>query len=493
MFSDYPFKFTRRHRVLASVITVSLLAVGAIALLSPQGQYVWNGPSATEVALQTEQARSRDLSAQLEEMEAKLTAPRPQVGDKVQLARAEDLKKQITELEAKLVQTQQELGRAEAEAAEQKDAANLVNGTLKATRERQNAASRVTTAQIADLKRQLGELTYKVQNPKGHQAPPVTASMTKADIVAASQLFGLYTTQSPFDYGEFNGVQAAVNRNADVSGYFQSWDTDFRPDAVQAAWSRGQIPLLTWESQSQVGAITAEAPEYSLGSIISGQHDEYLRKYARDIAATGLPLVLRFNHEMNGTWYPWSEVRGWDGKSINGNKKGEYVQMWRHVHDIFTQEGANQYVAWLWAPNRVNKIPSQPDPINFYPGDEYVDWIGMSGYYRPGDPEATFDDTYGETLPLLRAAAPEKPIFLAEIGATEEGGHKADWITSLFEGIARPENADIIGIGWFSLAVTSGGEGEGRTTNDWRLDSSGPSMRAAEAGLAATGFGKPRE
>jgi hypothetical protein len=41
--------------------------------------------------------------------------------------------------------------------------------------------------------------------------------------------------------------------------------------------------------------------------------------------------------------------------------------------------------------------------------------------------------------------------------------------------------------------VTSGGEGGGRTTNDWRLDSSAPTLRAAAAGLAATGFGKPRE
>ncbi len=120
MFSDYPFKFTRRHRALAIVITVSLFVVGTIALLSPQGQYVWNGPSATEVALKTEKARSEDLSAQLDAMEAKLSAPRPQVGDKAQLARAEDLKKQIEQLQAKLTETQQALGRAEAEAAKQK-------------------------------------------------------------------------------------------------------------------------------------------------------------------------------------------------------------------------------------------------------------------------------------------------------------------------------------------------------------------------------------
>ncbi|MFC4613234.1 glycoside hydrolase family 26 protein [Cellulomonas algicola] len=491
MFSDRLFRLSRRQRISGAALVVALLLVTGLAWSTPQGQRFWEGPSAAEVALQTERARADDLKTQLTAAEEKLTGGRPPVLDTVQKARADDLKAQLDALQAELVATQQALGRAEAEAAAQADTANVVNGELKATRERHNAAAVDTTAKIADLRRQVQELSWKVENPKGYVPPPVTASMTKSQILAASQLFGLYTTQSPFDYAEFNGVEAAVNRNANVSGYFQSWDTPFRPDAVQAAWSRGQIPLLTWESQSQIGSITSDVPEFSLSRIIGGAFDDYLHQYARDITATGLPLVIRFDHEMNGSWYPWSEIRGWDGGSVNGNKPGQYVEMWRHVHDIFEAEGANDLVVWLWAPNRVNKIPSQPHPRQFYPGPEYVDWVGMSGYYRPGDPVPTFDDTYAMTLPMLREAAPGKPIFLAEIGATERGGKKAQWISNLFDGLARPENSDIIGIGWFSLAVTSG-EGSGRSTNDWRLDSSPQSLRAAADGFARTGIGLPR-
>ncbi len=490
MRSDRLFRLTGRQRVAAGVLVTALVAVLVMAWASPRGQRIWHGPTATEVALQSERARADDLKAQLDRAEKRLTAARPPLTDGVQLARAEDLKAQLEELQNELTATQEALGRSQAEAAANADAANTVNGQLKATRERQAAATVETVATIADLRRQVDELSYKVANPKGYVPPPVTASMTKAQILASSQLFGLYTSQSPFDYGEFNAVQSAVQRKADISGYFQSWDTDFRPDAVQAAWSRGQIPLLTWESQSQIGSVTSDVPEYSLSKIIGGDYDAYLHKYAADIAATGLPLIIRFDHEMNGTWYPWSEVRGWDGGSVNGNQPGQFAQMWRHVHDIFAAEGANDLVVWLWAPNRVNKIPSQPDPVAFYPGDEYVDWVGMSGYYRPGDPAPTFDDTYGATLPLLRAAGPGKPIFLAEIGATEVGGHKDEWITSLFDGLTRPENSDIVGIGWFSLTVTSGGE-DGRTTNDWRLNSSPQAIRAAAAGLASSGFGRP--
>ena len=46
------------------------------------------------------------------------------------------------------------------------------------------------------------------------------------------------------------------------------------------------------------------------------------------------------------------------GNSLNGNSPGDYVKMWRHVHDIFEAEGANQYVIWVWAPNIVNNLPA---------------------------------------------------------------------------------------------------------------------------------------
>ena len=64
--------------------------------------------------------------------------------------------------------------------------------------------------------------------------------------------------------------------------------------------------------------------------------------------------------------------------------------------------------------------------------------------------------------------------------ATESGGRKADWITSLFDNL--PKNPDIVGLAWFNIAVTSGG-GAGVVTNDWRINSSGPSILAFKQGI----------
>jgi hypothetical protein len=59
-------------------------------------------------------------------------------------------------------------------------------------------------------------------------------------------------------------------------------------------------------------------------------------------------------------------------------------------------------------------------------------------------------------------------------------------VKSFFEGLNAPQNADIVGFSWFSLAITTYIEGE-RGTNDWRIDSRGDSLAAFREGLLAPG------
>lgn len=322
--------------------------------------------------------------------------------------------------------------------------------------------------------------------------PPLTAP-TKAELLARdTRFYGMYTMQSPFNWAELDDVATKTGVLPDLAGYFQGWDRPFRADAIERSWRRGMLPLLTWESRpsgSPNNRLTEE--DYSLPIILSGRYDDYIRSYARGIADLGVPVVIRLNHEMNGDWYPWSELTK-EGRSINGNRPGDYAAVWRHVHGIFAEEGANEHVIWLWAPNIVNNLPEllrTPEHLaRLYPGDEYVDWVGLSGYYRPPFREGqtpTFDYTFGLSLGQLRDLT-DKPIFLAEIGASEVGGKKPEWIRSLFEGLARPENDDVVGFAWFNLTVTSTVRGE-LTTNDWRVISHSRSLAAFKEGLRLPG------
>jgi mannan endo-1,4-beta-mannosidase len=358
--------------------------------------------------------------------------------------------------------------------------------------------------QLASAKQSLAQAQAAAKNqppPSAKPAtprPPTASSPAPAPITApswaqlaapASRYLGIYTAQAPFNWGTYDDVSGKIGSQPNLVGYFGGWDEPFRGDAVTRAWSRDTLPMLTWESRP-IGAPNSqvEEPDYTLPRILDGAFDEYLHQYARDIVATGLPLAIRFDHEMNGNWYPWAEDNG-KGLPINGNNPGDYVKVWQHVHDIFEAEGANQLVIWVWAPNIVNNLPAThktPEYLaSLYPGDDYVDWVGLSGYLRPPykpENDFTFDYTYGASLSQLRDLT-GKPIILAELGASEIDGHKVDWITSLFEALAKPENDDIIGFSWFNLAVTTYVEGE-LATNDWRIDSRAESLAAFVDGLS---------
>ena len=320
----------------------------------------------------------------------------------------------------------------------------------------------------------------------------ITAPSRAALVAPKSPYLGLFTEQAPFNWATYDSTATKVGSTPNVVGYFGGWDEKFRANAVTRAWQRSKLPILTWESRPiAAGNDVIDEPAYSLPKIIGGDFDAYLRQYAKDIVKTGLPLGIRLDHEMNGEWYPWAESTS-TGASLNGNRPGDYKKMWQHVHDIFEQEGANSLVIWIWSPNITNNLPANHQKDSYlaslYPGDEYVDWVGLSAYLRPNyraDNDFSFSYTFDRSLNSLRGIT-NKPIYLSEIGASEIGGHKATWITSLFEALEKPANADIIGFNWFSLTVTTYVGGQ-RATNDWRIDSRPDSLAAFVDGLARPG------
>ncbi|WP_420367557.1 glycosyl hydrolase [Curtobacterium sp. L1-20] len=320
----------------------------------------------------------------------------------------------------------------------------------------------------------------------GTPSPTPISTPTKAEILAQkSRWYGLYTTQAPFNWAEYDDVSRKVGEATNMVGYFQGFDQEFNANAVQRAWSNGRLPVMTWESlPAGTGNDVSHVDGYTNADIIDGNFDAYLKRTADAIKANGMPMVIRLDHEMNGDWYNWS-----DGDKQE-NAPGSYVAMWKHVHDVFQAEGANDQVIWLWSPTRIDNLgdgATLEHMASYYPGSDYVDWAGMSGYYRNSSLTPSFSNTFDATLAQIRAVAPGKKILLAEIGATESGGdgQKAEWMSSFFDGLADPENADILGFAYFNHVVTTVKNGT-RVTNDWRLDSRRDSLEAFVQGIKRT-------
>ena len=161
---------------------------------------------------------------------------------------------------------------------------------------------------------------------------------------------------------------------------------------------RWKTSASTARSRSSAGARSRSPrprcePDFQLSDVISGRYDTYIREFATEAKAWGHPFFLRFNWEMNGSWFPWHE-------GVNGNQAGESVTAWRHVHDIFAAVGATNVDLGLVPERRVQT--AAPRWPRCYPGDAYVDWTGLDGYNwgtNPAKPDSwkSFDQVYKPT------------------------------------------------------------------------------------------------
>ena len=227
--------------------------------------------------------------------------------------------------------------------------------------------------------------------------------------------------------GDMRGVRVFeqhAGKKVSMLAYGTNWGSphpNFPKGGMNAIRDHGSIPFFSWGSKGP-GPGT-EQSKYKLSNIINGKFDGYIRKFALAAKAWGHPFFLRFDWEMNliGT-FPWVET-------VNGNSRGQFVKMWRHVHNIFTQVGANN-ATWVWCPNAEYTGSSKP-LSQLYPGNAYVDWTCIDGYNWGVRKNVwqTFTQVIGPTYKnILANVAPSKPVMIGETGSSEYGGSKAAWI-----------------------------------------------------------------
>jgi beta-mannanase len=120
--------------------------------------------------------------------------------------------------------------------------------------------------------------------------------------------------------------------------------------------------------------------------------------------------------------YPWGP---------QNNKPEDFIAAWQHVVKRFRQQGANN-VLWCWSPH-----PAYHPYAAFYPGHEYVDWIGITtlnyGTVASWSQWWSFDDIFGKCYNELSLY--EKPLMLTEFGSLGIGGSKAQWFQQALDAL----------------------------------------------------------
>ncbi len=236
----------------------------------------------------------------------------------------------------------------------------------------------------------------------------------------------------------FTGIAINPQIFAHVEAFRRTTDS---PVSVVEFYNPFGRPFQRWEAQQAVATgalplIQLNPRHVSLTSVARGVYDERIRKYADAVKAFGCQVVLSFGHEMNGWWYPWG---------LPATTPATFIAAWRHIHDVFAAQHVSN-VIWSWDPSHLYqtfRTKSASPASEWYPGNRYVDWVGLDGYLARGQ---TFRGIFEHQLRNIRSVT-GKPVYLAETGVAG-GPDQVRQITQLF---ASLRGYRLIGLVWFDL------------------------------------------
>ena len=288
-------------------------------------------------------------------------------------------------------------------------------------------------------------------------APPAaSASPTPAHVTSGggpvkfkpgTVMLGAYLDLEGLSAGAAQALRRRqLGRSERIMHVFYDW-TDTLPGHLDGLPEHA-CPMISWRGTR-------------LADILDGSHDALIARAARRLGGLGRPALLRWGWEMNGSWYDWGGAR-------NGGTASGYVRAWRRLHDIFADEGTTN-VSWVWSPNW-NDSPDEDwnRMARYYPGDRYVDWVGVSGYNLHREtPEALFGAFY-------RAYADTRPVMISEVGAVDRGGStKAEWITMFADWVK--DHPAVGAVTWFDTDTHYA------YSEKWRIDTTAESLAAYRA------------
>jgi len=205
--------------------------------------------------------------------------------------------------------------------------------------------------------------------------------------------------------------------------------------------------------------------------ITSGSQDEVIRQRARAIKATGRPIFLRWQWEMDR-----ANIR----QRIHSPE--DYIAAWKRIRSIFRQLQVDN-VAWVWCPT-AKGFTGKDKAANYYPGDDQVDWLCADAY-------PAYDEPYGDLSGVMAdfmewAKAHPKPIMIGEFGVPRSyGPRRAEWLRNAAKTLQNPQVKAVL---YFNSGI------EDRQTDDrvqFSLDGDNPAMSAMRE-LATLPFFNPR-
>jgi len=247
--------------------------------------------------------------------------------------------------------------------------------------------------------------------------------------------YGIYHSAFP-DFGgtedivstkKIKDFEQLVNKEIVWAYFSNNWydNIQFPKNSVDIINNEGKIPFIRLMPRTNFDEGGPD-PNYTMQKIIDGAFDTELTQWAIDAANTDIPLLIEFGTEVNGNWFPWNGLyNGAGNKTEYGDKNRfdgpeRFVDAYRHIIDIFRANEVNN-ITWFFHIDAYGEPNVDWNKFeNYYPGDNYIDWLGVSIY---GPQESTedyieFSDILDEIYPRLTELS-DKPIAILEFAITE--------------------------------------------------------------------------
>lgn len=287
-----------------------------------------------------------------------------------------------------------------------------------------------------------------------------TSNTISGSVKVSSPTNGVYQGANP----DFGGTEDEVTSESILNyerlidkkivwAYFSNnWvnDIEFPEESVRMIDGLDIVPFIRMMPRTTFNQGEAD-PVYTLQGIIDGDFDDRLIQWAQDAKRTNIPIMVEFGTEVNGNWFPWSGLSNGDGETegygdpSTADGPERFRDAYRHIIDLFRNEEANN-ITWVFHVFPSHEIgdgmPSEESwnsIQNYYPGDEYIDWIGTSVYASSGAGKEwkSFTDIMDVAYPELESLSNEKPFAIFELGIIEdpEMGNKSGWIQDALQSI----------------------------------------------------------
>lgn len=242
-----------------------------------------------------------------------------------------------------------------------------------------------------------------IPTPTRTPIPPVVAgALTPAP---GSIYFGAYANPSGLA-GVDTSQSAAqleqqIGRMLQLDGHYLTFGQDLATKPIYDDFNNYRLPVVGMQCQ------------LTDAQLASGQFDGTINQLAVEVKAIGWPMFIRFFYDPNlgaGIKEPQTCYDPkTDGKG-NQFSPDLYIKAWRHFHDVMAADGATN-VVWVWS---VSGSPLATSPLQYYPGDAYVNWVSMDDFDTTN---AGFQNTIANLYGRLTTLG--KPIMVTETGESQ--------------------------------------------------------------------------